>query len=209
MTVLARVINTILPSRCALCKQHLEHELGLCQDCTARIGQARLEGHVLHLGMYRGHLERAAHALKFAQHRNVAVPLGQKLAQGVLEQGWPVDAIVPVPLHATRQLERGYNQARVLAEAIGRHLEKPVLDALERPKRTTRQARLPKLERGQNVRDAFRVQQPVRGLEVLLVDDVYTSGATITEASLALIEAGAKRVRVAVISMVRNKTLDS
>ena len=203
--LLTRVLNTILPSRCALCRDHLEREVGLCARCADRIGEARLEGHVLHLGEYRGHLERAAQALKFAQHRNVAVPLASRLAAGTLAAGWAVDAVVPVPLHAARQLERGYNQAQVLAEAIGGHLGKPVIAALGRRKRTVRQARLPKLERAGNVRDAFTVTGEVRGLELLLVDDVLTTGATITEATLALIGAGAKRVRVAVISRAMNK----
>jgi ComF family protein len=195
------VLDAILPARCPVCDDYLAGEVGLCADCTAQM-HPTVDGHILHLGRYRGHLERVARALKFGNHRAVAVPLGRALAAGAIEAGWTVDAVVPVPLHWVRGLERGYNQSRVLAEAIAPRLEKPVLDALGRSRSTLRQARLPKAERAQNVQDAFTVTADVMGLEILLVDDVHTSGATLTESSLALIQAGAKRVRIAVISKV-------
>ena len=159
---------------------------------------------MVHLGRYRGKLERLARALKFANHRAVAGPVGARLADGVRGTGWRLDAVVPVPLHWVRGLERGYNQSRELASGIANALEIPVLEALERTRSTKRQARLEKLERAGNVRNAFQVITEVKGLELLLVDDVHTSGATITEASLALVAAGAKRVRVAVIAKTLN-----
>jgi ComF family protein len=195
------VLDAILPARCPVCNAYLQGEIGLCADCVARLEPA-VDGQMIHLGRYRGHLDRVAHALKFANRRAVAVPVGAKLAQGIRTAGWTVDAVVPVPLYWVRDLERGYNQSRVLAQAIAPHLETPVLDALERSRSTLRQAKLPKAERAQNVQDAFNVTQDVTGLEILLVDDVHTSGATLTEASLALISKGAKRVRIAVISKV-------
>ncbi len=201
MSLVQSVLDTILPARCPVCNAYLEGEIGLCADCAAQLEPA-VDGQIIHLGRYRGHLDRVAHALKFANRRAVAVPVGVKLAQGIRTAGWTVNAVVPVPLYWVRDLERGYNQSRVLAQAIASHLEKPVLDALERSRSTLRQAKLPKAERAQNVQDAFNVTKDVTGLEILLVDDVHTSGATLTEASLALISAGAKRVRIAVISKV-------
>lgn len=159
---------------------------------------------MVHLGRYRGRLERLARALKFANHRAAAGPIGARLADGVRGAGWQVDAIVAVPLHWVRGLERGYNQSRELASGIATALKVPVLDALERTRSTKRQARLEKVERAGNVRNAFQAVTEVKGLELLLVDDVHTSGATITEASLALVAAGAKRVRVAVIAKALN-----
>lgn len=201
MNVLQSVLDTILPARCPVCNAYLAGQVGLCGDCAARL-EPVVDGQMIHLGQYRGHLERVARALKFGNQRAVAVPLGARLAEGILGAHWTVNAVVPVPLHWSRNLERGYNQARVLAQSISQNLNAPVLDALERSRATSRQARLVKSERAQNVRDAFRAIENVSGLEILLVDDVHTSGATLTEASLALIEAGAKRVRIAVISKV-------
>jgi ComF family protein len=199
---LERLLNLILPVRCALCSTYLEAEIGLCANCQAKLGAPKLEGNIVHLGAYHGHLERAVRALKFGKNRNVAVPLGKRLAEGIQEADWRVDAIVPIPLFVLRQQTRGYNQARELAKSLATALDVPKLEALKRTKSTKRQAKLGKIERSSNVREAFEVLANVRGLELVLVDDVYTSGATATECALALIEAGAKRVRIAVISRV-------
>ncbi len=196
---LRQLLDAILPARCPVCNTHLAGEVGLCRDCLDAL-QPMIDGQMVHLGRYRGRLERLARALKFAHHRAVTGPVGARLAEGVRGAGWRLDAVVPVPLHWVRGLERGYNQSRELASGIANALEVPVLDALERTRNTKRQARLNKPERAGNVRDAFQVVTEVKGLELLLVDDVHTSGATITEAGLALVAAGAKRVRMAVIA---------
>ena len=188
--------------RCVLCSKYLEAEIGLCTTCQAKLGMPKLEGNIVHLGAYHGNLERAVRALKFGKNRGVAAPLGKKLAVGIREAGWRVDVVVPIPLFVGRQLERGYNQARELAASLSTELKAPKLEALRRVKSTKRQARLGKTERSVNVREAFQVVMDVKNLEIILVDDVYTSGATATECALQLIEAGAKRVRIAVISRV-------
>jgi ComF family protein len=202
VTQLERVLNLILPVRCALCSTYLDAEIGLCTNCQAKLGTPKNEGNIVHLGAYHGHLERAVRALKFGKNRNVAVPLGRRLAQGIQEAAWQVDAVIPIPLFVLRQQTRGYNQARELAKSLSTALNVPKLEVLQRVKSTKRQARLGKTERSSNVREAFEVIGNVRNLELVLVDDVYTSGATATECALALIEAGAKRVRIAVISRV-------
>lgn len=107
--------------------------------------------------------------------------------------GVALDALVPVPLHPVRLRARGYNQARVLAEALGSIHALPVLDALERVRATRSQVGLARSERAVNVEGAFICPlgaPPVVGL----VDDVTTSGATLAAAGSALLEAGARRV---------------
>lgn len=200
---LGQLLDAILPARCPVCGHYLAGEVGLCLNCLGGL-EPVVDGNIVHLGRYRGRLERLARALKFAHHRAVAGPVGVKLADGVRAALWRVDAVVPVPLHALRGIERGYNQSRELAASIAGRLEVPVLDALERTRSTKRQARLEKADRAANVLGAFCAIRDVNGLEVLLVDDVHTSGATVAEASLALVSAGAKRVRVAVIARVLN-----
>jgi competence protein ComFC len=202
VSLFEQVLNLVLPVRCALCSTYLEAEIGLCKSCQAKLGAPKLEGNIVHLGVYRGHLERAVRALKFGKNRKLAVPLGKQLAQGIRTVDWHVDAIVPIPLFMARQQTRGYNQARELAKSLATALDVPKLEALKRVKSTKRQAKLGKTERISNVREAFEVVGDVHGLELVLVDDVYTSGATATECVLALIGAGAKRVRIAVISRV-------
>jgi ComF family protein len=198
--MLERLLNIALPSRCPLCGGGLEGlERGICTECSHTFA-AQIEGNLLHLGAYHGRLERAVRALKFGQTRAVAHPIAAALAQGLQQNNWRVDAFVPVPLHQARALERGYNQAQVLARALSKHTQIPTLDALKRTRATKRQARLEKPARVENIRDAFAVIEPVTNLSIALVDDVHTSGATLSEATLKLIEAGAARVRMIVIA---------
>jgi ComF family protein len=113
-------------------------------------------------------------------------------------QGWDdasppggnIDLIVPVPLHATRLRERGYNQAVLLARELGQILERPVMeDALERTRATAPQVGLNAEQRLENVRGAFRASRPgLAGKRVLLLDDVYTTGSTLEAACAALKE---------------------
>ncbi len=205
MNPLRVALNALLPTRCPLCSAYLSaSEIGICSACLSQIPDATLEGDLLHLGNYHGALERAARALKFGKNREVAVPLAAKLAAGITGLGWLVDAVVPLPVHASRARVRGYNQSEVIATHLARGLKIPVLHALKRTRATYTQARLDRSEREQNVKGAFAVTGSVAGLSLLLLDDVYTSGATATEATYALIEAGAKRVRIVTISRATN-----
>jgi competence protein ComFC len=107
------------------------------------------------------------------------------------------DIIVPVPLHPRRYAARGFNQAEVVAEYLGACLNIPVVPCLVRQRFTSQQARLTRLERRDNVADAFRVaygEKELRGLRVLLVDDVYTTGSTMQECARILGNAGTKSV---------------
>ena len=198
-------LNALMPTRCPLCTGYLSaSEIGICAACLASIPDATLEGHLLHLGNYHGALERAARALKFGRNREVAVPLARKLAAGIASAGWLADAIVPLPLHASRARQRTYNQSEVIATHLARELRIPVLRALQRTRATYTQARLERSQRERNVKGAFAVTGAVAGMELLLLDDVYTSGATATEATYALIAAGAKRVRVVTLARAVN-----
>ena len=198
--MLEAILNIILPMRCAMCKVHLSaSEHGICNKCLRRLTPI-FEGNILHFGKYQGGLEKAVRALKFAEARVIAAPLGQHLALATRTANWSFDAIIPIPLHGSRVRHRGYNQAELLARAVALELGLPCLLALKRTRATKQQARLDRAERLKNLEDAFAVQKPVAGLEVLLIDDVHTSGSTLTEASLSLIEAGAKRVRLAVLA---------
>ncbi len=111
------------------------------------------------------------------------------------------DLMVPVPLHVRRLRERGFNQALLLARALpGRLLR----DALVRTRHTQPQTGLSPTARRENVRRAFAVRRPemIQGKSVLLVDDVYTTGATVRECSRALLAAGAREVRVLTVARV-------
>ncbi len=106
------------------------------------------------------------------------------------------DCVVPVPLHRWRERERGFNQSALLAGFVAGRLELPVEAAVRRTKNTRRQARLPIRLRLGNLRDAFEAVQRLDGQRVLLVDDVFTTGATAHSCARALRQAGAADVQV-------------
>lgn len=121
------------------------------------------------------------------------------------------EVIVPVPLHYTRLVMRGFNQSGWLAQAVGRTSGKPVLvDALVRTRRTPSQAGLARKARRRNVTGAFRVRKRregrIAGAHVLLIDDVLTTGATLSACTRALKRAGARQVDVLVLARVVRET---
>ncbi len=133
--------------------------------------------------------------------------LGRRLLERAWTMGWGAEhcedasAVVPVPLHARRERERGYDQGVLLARTLGHLTAKPVYaGALRRVRYTEQRTRLTAARRRDNVRGAFRAcRDDVRGLRVLLVDDVMTTGATANECSRILKKAGAEKVYVLAI----------
>jgi ComF family protein len=109
------------------------------------------------------------------------------------------DVIVPVPLHPTRQRERGFNQASLLAELLSAEISVPSKPLLERTRYTTTQTALDRAERMENLHNAFRLRKTanVRDLQVLLIDDVLTTGSTLSECARILKRAGAMSVHAA------------
>ena len=152
-------------------------------------------------GFHDDALRDAILRLKFGGRTALAVPLGALLAHAA-EALPPADAIVAVPLHASRLRERGFNQAAMLARAAARILALPVLSrALVRTRATGPQTALDRASRAANVRGSMRASpRMVSGVRVLLVDDVFTTGATAAAAAHALLDAGATSVVVATVA---------
>jgi ComF family protein len=156
---------------------------------------------------YDGVLRDAVHAFKFAGRRALAAPLGDLLVElGTtgLPAGMP-GLLVPVPLHPRRERERGFNQATLLARRLGRAWGCPVRgDLLARTVATPSQTALAAAARQANVRSAFRLRRPapVAGRHVALVDDVLTTGATLSECARCLREAGAVMVGALTVARV-------
>ena len=146
------------------------------------------------IGGYEGSLRAILHALKYDGRRSLAQPLAARMR----EKGHAIldgaHVVVPVPLHGSRRRERGFNQAKDLAE----HLGLPVVHALRRAKATAPQVTLAAARRHANVRDAFRATRAARllaGKIVVIVDDVSTTGATLDACARALDEAGTIEMR--------------
>jgi len=157
---------------------------------------------------YEGTLREVIHHFKFGRQANLATPLADLLYQAYQEtQPWlRVDVVVAVPLHRRRLRERGFNQSERLAMRLARRIGRPYLKgALTRRRATPPQSGLGRAARAVNVRGAFAVARPgrVRGRCVLLIDDVFTTGATLGECAGALRAAGAREVFVLTVARVK------
>ena len=173
-------------------------------------------------GTYDGRLRDAIHALKYDRMRPAARNLGVMLAKAVTQIFPDAPAamlVVPVPLHRTKNRQRGFNQARTLAQAAIDALARShpewkltlAPSTLMRLRATETQAGLTPTQRRKNVRGAFNVSDPnaVRGQHVLLVDDILTTGATARAAAQSLIKSGAASVYVATLARARRLFLAS
>jgi len=150
----------------------------------------------LSVGQFEGSLREAIHQFKYRPCRALGKPLGTWLAQHVhLRER--IDLIVPVPLHTKRLRQRGFNQSVLLAHQVSMKCKAPLVsDNLLRVRPTQPQVELPAQERVKNVAGAFTVLRPreVEGNHILLIDDVFTTGATINECARVLKTAGSARV---------------
>ncbi len=156
-------------------------------------------------------LRESIHALKYENRRELADPLARYLvaafiepapvSAGITSKGemasriGPLDGVLPVPLHQERLVERGYNQSELLAQAFCVRLQLPLRTAwLTRQRATHSQVGLNAVARRTNVDDAFLANSAVQGKRLLLIDDVYTTGATMQACATALAQAGAAAV---------------
>jgi ComF family protein len=137
-------------------------------------------------------LSQLVRSYKFGEQLQLAHTLAEHLAQRIADLP---DCIVPMPLHPARLRERGFNQSLLLAHALGRKLNVPVLPAAcQRVRNTAPQSSLSWRERGKNIRNAFACSTAVAGKHVAVVDDVMTTGASLNELARALKRAGASGV---------------
>lgn len=155
-------------------------------------------------GLYTGSLRQALHALKFRGRRALAGPLGDLVREQCLSVLHPGgEALVPVPLARARLRERGFNQAELIADRLGAALDVPVRGRwLMRVRDTAPQTDLAAAERMTNVEGAFVASSSVAGRHVVLVDDVFTTGATCRACARALRAAGALRIDVVTVARV-------
>ena len=173
-----RALPRITPPICPKCGRPQASGI-LCPDCAG--WQAAIDG-IRSPFRFEGAMREAIHRLKYQNLRALAVPLASMLQEYLNSSPLDVDVLMPVPLHRKRLRERGYNQARLLAQELGRLINIAVADdVLVRRRHTPPQARTTTVqERRLNIADAFAcLDGRMRGRKVLLLDDVATSGVTL------------------------------
>lgn len=217
LSFLRQFVDFIYPPYCILCESYLQpFENIVCQKCWSR--QQKLEipflacdqlkrkpgekwwlDGSLALFKYSSATQQLVHYLKYKRFTKLAKPFGRDMAKVLAGEPWleTIDAMIPVPLHPKRLRERGFNQSYLLAKAAVDQLKIKVWDdALIRTRYTQPQAKMQREERLRNVTNAFKFNSAasVENKNVVLVDDVFTTGSTMNECARILRMAGAKKV---------------
>ena len=191
--------RVLFPASCVLCGTPVPaSEPRLCTDCLRRT--AEWDGFRLPLSDSCACIAAARYsdtagtvkAFKFQGHREYAHTLAWMTARAWARQGAPAGAAVSwVPVSPLRRFVRGYDQSRLLAQALGELLGLPVYPVLRKKRHTPKQSRIADAKkRAKNVRGAYTALEPGRGRHILLADDVITTGATLREAAGTLEAAG-------------------
>lgn len=143
--------------------------------------------------------QKLIHALKYEKNYRIGIYLGNLIAEKSMRKlsGWDLDLIIPIPLFHLRKAERGYNQSFYIAKGLGEKLKIPVKQNIViRKKSTSTQTKLNLVERKQNMAGAFSLknQKNIKQKNILLVDDIITTGSTITEVAKILKKKKAKKI---------------
>jgi ComF family protein len=200
---------------CDACEASLPRLYNGCEQCAVPLEEAGATQHrcgacqqhppvfrrALAPFVYAAPIDRLIQDLKYQQRLETARLLGVRLADYVTSRDPEIDVIVPVPLHAKRLRERGYNQsleiARPVAEQLGLRLD---YQSAQRTRATPPQTSLPPKARQRNVRNAFKVTGSFKGARVAVLDDVMTTGHTVNAFATCLKKTGAKSIEVWVVA---------
>ncbi len=218
-SVYRQFLDIVAPPRCVICKKVATW---LCADCARgiplfyaplcpRCGRPESGRQLCRVCqktpldvapiratfLFQGAVRDVVHALKYRGARDILIPLAERMAEAWRYHKMESDLLVPVPLHANREAQRGYNQSVLIAKLLGSQLGIPVAtEMLTRTRDTRSQTKLNREERKQNVHNAFayRAGYKLNGICVTLIDDVATTGATLEACAVVLMSNGARRV---------------
>ena len=213
---LISLLDFFLPRFCSGCnKKLLPHEEPVCKECLDSILIAdeiliqreynrKFSSTEFISGFYSKYifeadktLQNIIHALKYNKQFRIGTFLGKNLAKEIISKNWTIDLILPVPIHHLKKAERGYNQSDFIVKGMSKVLKISYsTNSVKRTRFTETQTNLKLKERAKNVENAFKVtsSKKINNKNILLVDDVITTGATTLECAKVLIYAGASSV---------------
>ena len=202
----------LFPPKCILCGKVLARdELDLCRTCRATApehpqGKLKIQfvDSTVAVWYYRESVRRSLHRYKFRKARFLAEPFGRMMAMQVLSAGMEgIDLVTWVPVSSLRRFIRGYDQDELLAKVIARELELPCVPLLRKIRHNRTQSGISGYaQRRANVLGVYRPvnEDQLSGAGILLVDDILTTGATVSECARVLLTAGAKEIHCAVVA---------
>jgi ComF family protein len=209
-------IDFFLPRFCPGCNKKLSpNEEPVCEECLSSLliadeeklsseyeknfGTSKIvdDYYAAYIFEINKTLQHIIHALKYKKQFKLGIFLGKTIGKKVRTLNWQIDLIIPVPIHHLKKVERGFNQSDFLAKGLTKELD--ILNSsntIKRIRHTESQTRLNMAERAKNISDAFKVRKPenIADKNILLVDDVCTTGATILECAKILKQSEAKKV---------------
>ena len=187
--------------KCVVCGTEKGVSDYLCPACAAAM-QPLSAGKTQAAGLeavaaydYDGPAARLVQRYKYGGSRYLSAFMAQAMLRAFIETGMSFDYLCHVPLHPKKRRKRGFDQAALLANRLAALTGRPHVDAIRRIRNTPSQTKLTMAQRKQNMRGAFEAVLPITG-RVLLIDDVFTTGATAAECASVLKSAGAQSVTV-------------
>ena len=209
------IVGLLYPPRCVLCDRLLtESSEDICQECLTAARVFNYEPWKipfvkswLSLWQYSGTVRDSLVRYKFWHRRSYCVTYGRELAQMLEKVKLSYDVITWVPISFLRKVERGYDQVELIAREVGKHLESRPVKLLHKHRHNRRQSGIRGLEkRRQNVYGVYRAvdAERIKGKRVLLLEDIITTGATVSECARILKEAGAKEVHAVCVAVANS-----
>jgi len=218
------LLDLLFPPKCVFCGKLLDGELDLCRHCRVELEEfpslppnthpdrkSRLQflDSFTAVWYYKGKVRDGILGLKFHYRVDHAAPLGRSVAMKLLrEQGNGFDLVTWAPVSTLRKFRRGYDQSQLLAQTVGKELGIPAERLLKKRRHTPAQSTLTAEQRRANVLGAYRFagKQSIEGKRILLIDDVFTTGATAEECARILLTAGARGVSCAAVAAALKHT---
>lgn len=199
------LLDLLFPPKCPFCGRLLEEKAPLCPECRRELPWLWGEERAVQVEFltdcvcalrYRDKVRKAIHGYKFNGRSARSGAFGRLIAQAVTDRGISADVVSWPSLSPKRLRQRGYDQARLLAVEVGQALELPVLRTLDKEERSAQSSLEGEAERRANLLGAYTAYAPeaFQGKRILLVDDVLTTGATLSECAGTLLRSGAAAV---------------
>lgn len=186
------------------CEKNKEKIYGFCEDCFSKIIfiNEKFKNRI-HIGRYEGPLKEAIIKYKYNGRKYYAKNFAALIDEKIKKENIEFDIIIPVPLHWRKEFLRGFNQSALLGNYLARNLNKKMFqNILIKSKNTKSQTELSERDRKENVKNTFKIKNSniIKDKTILLIDDVYTTGATAEECKKLLLENGVKKVIVITIA---------